>query len=160
MTELSPSARRVQEALRALNLNTEVVELPGSTRTAQDAAATLGCGVAQIAKSLVFRSAGGEAVITLLSGAHRASEARLSALLGEGVSKADARFVREQTGFAVGGVPPFGHIRPLTTFLDDALLSFPEVFAAGGTPHAVVRLTPDDLRRLPGVRIVTVREET
>jgi len=159
VADLAPSARRVQDAWRALGVPAEVVELPGSTRTAAEAASTLGCAVEQIAKSLVFRTGGGEAVVVILGGRDRVDEARLAEHLGMPVGKADAAFVRESTGFAVGGVPPVGHARPLVTVLDDALLELKAVWAAAGTPHAVARVSSSDLRRLPGVRVAKVRLE-
>ncbi|MBB5293959.1 YbaK/EbsC family protein (plasmid) [Deinococcus metallilatus] len=158
MADLAPSARKVQDAWRALGVPAEVVELPGYTRTAAEAAATLGCDVEEIAKSLVFRMGGGEAVLVMLSGRDRVDETRLAECLGEAVGKADAAFVRECTGFAVGGVPPVGHVRSLVTLLDDALLELDAVWAAAGTPHAVARVLTRDLRRLPNARIATLRE--
>jgi len=147
--ELSSSAKKVQDALSALGLSLEVVELPASTRTAQEAAQAIGCGVAQIVKSLVFKgSHSGRAILVLVSGSNRVDEARLSALAGEPVEKADADFVRQRTGFAIGGVPPLAHPEPLTTFIDEDLLAYPEIWAAAGTPRAVFRLERDDLERI------------
>lgn len=147
--ELSSSAKKVQDALSALGLSLEVVELPASTRTAQEAAQAIGCGVAQIVKSLVFKgSHSGRAILVLVSGSNRVDEARLGELAGEPVEKADADFVRQRTGFAIGGVPPLAHPEPLTTFIDEDLLAYPEIWAAAGTPRAVFRLERDDLERI------------
>lgn len=155
---LSRSAQRVQDALSALGFAMgQVVELPASTRTAAEAAAAIGCTVAQIAKSLVFRGVqSGEPVLVIVSGVNRVNEARLAEILGEPIAKADADFVRAQTGFVIGGVPPVGHTRPLRTFIDEDLRQYQEIWAAAGTPHAVFRLTPADLERLTGGAVIRV----
>ena len=147
--KLPPSAQKVQEALAALGLSCQVVELPASTRTAQEAAQAIGCTVAQIVKSLVFRgSRTGKPILVLASGVNRVDEKRLGELAGEPVGKADADFVRKQTGFAIGGVPPVGHQAPIVTYVDADLLQFEEVWAAAGTPRAVFRLKPQDLPKM------------
>ncbi len=147
--ELSESAKKVQNALAALGLPLQVVELPGSTRTAQEAANAIGCEVAQIVKSLVFKGKStGQAILVLTSGSNRVNETRLSELAGETIEKADAGFVRQHTGFAIGGVPPLGHSEALVTFVDEDLLNFPEIWAAAGTPHAVFCLNRTDLDRI------------
>ena len=153
---LSRSAQRVQDALAALGFEMgQVVELPASTRTAAEAAAAIGCTVAQIAKSLVFRGVqSGEPVLVIASGANRVNEARVAEHLGEPIAKADADYVRAQTGFVIGGVPPVGHDRPLRTFIDADLRQYQEIWAAAGTPHAVFRLTPADLERLTGGEVI------
>jgi prolyl-tRNA editing enzyme YbaK/EbsC (Cys-tRNA(Pro) deacylase) len=120
---LSQRAQRVQDALIALGLPCRVIELPTSTRTAQEAAGAVGCSVGQIVKSLVFRGVQtGRPILVLASGANRVNEARLSELAGEPIAKADAAFVRAHTGFAIGGVAPLGHPAPLTTYIDADLL--------------------------------------
>jgi prolyl-tRNA editing enzyme YbaK/EbsC (Cys-tRNA(Pro) deacylase) len=145
----SGSVQRVRQALAAHGLATEVRELAASTRTAQEAASALGCQVAQIVKSLVFRLTATDApLLVLMSGTNRASEERLSALTGQPVARADADFVRERTGFAIGGVPPLGHAAPLTTLVDRDLMAFAVVWAAAGSPHAVFALAPADLQRI------------
>ena len=154
---LSGSARRVQEALRAQGFDCEVVELPRSTRSAVEAAQAVGCRVEQIAKSLVFKGAeSGRPVLVIASGGNRVDERRLGELLGERVAKADAEFVREATGFAIGGVPPVGHARPVETFVDEDLLRYDEIWAAAGTPNAVFRLTPAELVRVTGGRLAAI----
>ncbi len=155
---LSSSAQKVQDALTALGFGTmQVMELPASTRTSAEAAAAIGCSVAQIAKSLVFRGAqSGEPVLVIASGANRVNEARIAEILGEPIAKADADFVRAQTGFVIGGVPPVGHSRPLRTFIDQDLRQYQEIWAAAGTPHAVFRLTPADLERLTGGEVISL----
>ena len=136
----------------------QVVELPASTRTALEAASSVGCQVGQIVKSLVFRRQDSEAPLLILaSGANRVNEAGVQALLGEAVGKADADFVRLHTGFAIGGVPPLGHPQALETLIDADLLQYAEIWAAAGTPNAVFRLTPDDLVRITGGRVIQVK---
>lgn len=155
---LKPAAQRVQAALAGHGLGLEVREFPAGTRTAADAAAAIGCRVAQIAKSLVFRATESDrAVLAVVSGTNRADEAKLAALLGEPVGRADADFVRARTGFAIGGVPPLGHAEPPATFLDADLRAFAEIWAAAGTPNAVFRLTPDQLARITGADFVELR---
>lgn len=154
---LSESARKVQAALQALGLPCQVVELPASTRTAPEAAQAVGCQVGQIVKSLVFRTqTSRRAVLVLVSGSNRVNEDRLAEVVGEAVVKAEAEFVREQSGFAIGGVPPVGHHRPLPTYIDQDLLQYAEVWAAAGTPHAVFKLNPHELPRITGGEVIKV----
>jgi prolyl-tRNA editing enzyme YbaK/EbsC (Cys-tRNA(Pro) deacylase) len=155
---LSASAQKVQDALSAFGLNLQVVELPASTRTAPEAAAAAGCQVGQIVKSLVFRGQNsGKAILILASGANRVNEARVSELLGETILKADAEFVRQRTGFAIGGVPPIGHSSRLETLIDTDLLIYSEIWAAAGTPNAIFRLAASDLVRITGGRVVDIK---
>jgi prolyl-tRNA editing enzyme YbaK/EbsC (Cys-tRNA(Pro) deacylase) len=126
-----------------------VRELPDSARTAPEAAAAVGCELGAIVKSLVFR-AGDAPLLALVSGDRRADEARLAALAGAELARADAGFVRTATGFAIGGVPPLGHPAPLRTLMDEGLWRFAEVWAAAGTPHAVFPIAPADLARVVG----------
>lgn len=154
---LSPSARRVAARLRELGFAAEVRELPETTRTAAEAARAVGCAVGQIAKSLVFRAGGSDRpILVIASGANQVDEGRLGALAGGPIGKADAAFVREQTGFAIGGVPPVGHRTPLDTFIDADLLGYDEVWAAAGTPFAVFRFAGRDLPALTGGRVVRI----
>jgi prolyl-tRNA editing enzyme YbaK/EbsC (Cys-tRNA(Pro) deacylase) len=151
------SVQRVQQALRALGLGHAVVELGLSARTAADAARAVGCQVDQIAKSLVFRlRESGRPLLVVTSGAHRADEAKVAALVGEPLERADAAFVRAETGFAIGGVAPIGHPRPLTTLVDAHLLTFEEIWAAAGHPNTVFRLTPGELVAMTQGRVATV----
>jgi prolyl-tRNA editing enzyme YbaK/EbsC (Cys-tRNA(Pro) deacylase) len=150
----SASALRVQAVL---GTDFAVLEFDTSTRTAADAAAAIGCTVGQIAKSLIFRALdSGRPVLAIASGSVRVDEARLSELLGEGIGRADAAFVREHTGYAIGGVPPVGHSGEPVIFIDQTLLTFETIWAAGGTPNAVFRLTPDDLVRLTGGTVAAI----
>lgn len=160
-SELRKSALAVQRALDAAGLELEVVELPASTRTAKEAADAIGCSVAQIAKSIVFRaSESGEPVLVIASGINRIDESVISGLLGEAIARASPGFVRESTGFVIGGVPPCGHPGSIVTFLDRDLLALGEIWAAAGTPHAVFRLTPDQLVELTGGRVASIGEES
>ena len=154
---LSPAAERVQELLRAAGSEAQVRQMPVTARTSADAAAAIGCSVAQIAKSLVFRASPSDrTILVMASGVNRVDEAALAALLGESIAKADAAFVRERTGFAIGGVAPVGHREPPVIFIDQTLLAYPEIWAAAGTPHAVFRLTPAELVDLTGGRVASL----
>ncbi len=150
----SASARKVQAILGD---DFQVLEFDESTRTAADAAAAIGCTVGQIAKSLIFRATeSARPVLAIASGSVRVDERRLSSLLGEDIGRADAEFVREHTGFAIGGVPPVGHRTPPIIYIDETLLGFETIWAAGGTPNAVFRLRPDDLVRLTGGQVAAI----
>lgn len=155
---LPPAAQRVQTALSALGLVLQVREFPQGTRTAQDAAAAVGCAVGQIVKSLIFKAADGAGVLALVSGSNRVDEKKISALLGQAIGKADADFVRAKTGFAIGGVPPLAHAEPLLTLIDEDLLHYDIIWAAAGTPSTVFRLTPAELAQVaPQGRVVALK---
>lgn len=155
----SPSVERVRAALARAGMRPGIVELPGAARTAQAAAEYLGCGAAQIANSLVFRAVASDApLLVMSSGAKRVDLARLEALVGEPVGKADAAFVRERTGFAIGGVPPVGHAVAPRAFVETSLAAHREIWAAAGHPHTVFRLSYDELLRLTGGMPVDVAE--
>ncbi|HZS35044.1 MAG TPA: YbaK/EbsC family protein [Methylomirabilota bacterium] len=149
---IPPAAARVQEVLRALGVPTEVLVLAESARTAAQAAAACGVAVGQIVKSLVFL-ADRDPILVLVSGANQADEQRLTAVTGRAVRRADADTVRAVTGYAIGGVPPVGHARPLPVLIDRDLLAFERVIAAAGTPHAVFPITPGELCRVTGGRV-------
>jgi len=153
----APSALKVQTALGD---RYQVLEFDATTRTAADAAAAIGCTVAQIAKSLIFRGAvSNRPVLVIASGVNRVDEAKVAETLGEAIARADADFVRERTGFAIGGVPPVGHKDPPIVLIDESLLTFAEIWAAAGTPNAVFRLTPPDLVALTGGRVAAIARE-
>ena len=140
-----------------MGVDCEVVELPGSTRTAEEAASAVGCKVEQIAKSLVFQGkTSGKPIMVIASGGHRVNEKKLRALVSEPVRKGDADFVRLHTGFAIGGIPPVGHANPIEIYIDEALLGHDQIWAAAGTPHAVFKLTPSELTRMTGGKTVDV----
>jgi prolyl-tRNA editing enzyme YbaK/EbsC (Cys-tRNA(Pro) deacylase) len=153
----SPSALKVQAALGD---RFRVLEFDASTRTSADAAAAIGCKVAEIAKSLIFRGrTSGRAVLIIASGVDRVDEKKAAAAIGEPIARADADFVRETTGFAIGGVPPVGHREPPITLIEERLMRFADIWAAAGTPPAVFRLTPSDLVELTGGRVAAVARE-
>jgi prolyl-tRNA editing enzyme YbaK/EbsC (Cys-tRNA(Pro) deacylase) len=149
----APSALKVQGVLGP---NFQVLEFEASTRTSDEAAAAVGCTVAEIAKSLIFRTADGRPVLVIASGANRVDENKVRALLGHKIARADADFVRATTGYAIGGVPPVGHTRTPLVLIDADLQRFAAVWAAGGTPNAVFRITPTDLVRLTEGRVADV----
>ncbi len=144
---MHPTAQKVAEAGQALGLNITIKEFEASTRTAQDAANAVGCAVAQIVKSLLF-VVDGQPTMALVSGENRLDEKKLAALCGVGrkkIKRADADATRQATGFAIGGVPPFGHKTQLPTYIDEDFLQFEVIWAAAGTPNAVFAITPQDL---------------
>jgi Cys-tRNA(Pro) deacylase len=147
---IAPS--RFEAWLRSVGLVLEVRRFPEGTRTAEDAARAIGCEVGQIVKSLVF-TADGEAVVALVSGANRLDLGRLAALAGGTAGKADAELVRAATGYAIGGVPPFGHARRLPVFMDRDLERYDVVWAAAGRPDAVFPITPNRLAELSGAQV-------
>ena len=145
------TAIRVSELLRAAGLEAQVVEFEQPTRTSAEAAAAIGCTVAEIAKSIVFRGTrSGEAIVVVASGSNRVSETKVAALVGEPLARADADFVRAATGYAIGGVAPLGHAGPVKLVLDEDLPRFETVWAAGGTPFSVFPLAPEELQRITG----------
>jgi prolyl-tRNA editing enzyme YbaK/EbsC (Cys-tRNA(Pro) deacylase) len=155
---MSSATDRFLEAATALGHPVDVRRFPEGTRTAQDAARAIGCDVSQIAKSLIF-VADDRPVLALTSGANRVDVRRLAELAGAaGARRATPEEARAATGFAVGGTPPFGHPEPLPTFLDRDLLVHEEVWASAGTPDAVFRTTPDELRRTCGAEVVDLKE--
>ncbi|MCB1378938.1 MAG: YbaK/EbsC family protein [Alphaproteobacteria bacterium] len=148
---------QVRRALAAAGLAARIVQMPASTRTAEEAAAACRCDVAQIVKSLVFRGgASGEPLLLLVSGRNRVDTAKVAATIGEALTRPDAQFVRDVTGFAIGGIPPLGHDRTLRTFVDPDLLAYPTVFAAAGTPNAIMELDPRALCTATGATIIPV----
>lgn len=156
-TPLPPSALKVQQAADRLGLAIAVREMPQSTRTAGEAAAACGCDVAQIVKSLVFAGkASGAPYLLLVSGKNRVDEKAVAAVIGEALTRPDAQKVREWTGFAIGGLPPFGHATILPTFVDEELLRHDLVWAAAGTPSALFSVAPKALAQAVGGKVVRV----
>lgn len=151
----NPTALRVQAALGAAY---QVLEFDASTRTAADAAAAVGCTVGQIAKSIIFKAASGRPVLVVASGDNRVSTEKVTAALGEKIGRADATFVRERTGFAIGGVPPVAHAEPVITLIDQDLSRFDRIWAAAGTPNAVFALTYADLVALTSGTVADIAE--
>jgi prolyl-tRNA editing enzyme YbaK/EbsC (Cys-tRNA(Pro) deacylase) len=149
-TAVSKSVERVRAALQAAGLETEVVRMPDSTRTAAEAAAAAGCTLDQIVKSIVFRTASGGVVLFLTAGGNRVDADKAARVAGEALGRADADTVRAATGFAIGGVAPVGHVTPVPVFWDRRLDDFAEVWAAAGTPNHIFRATPAALRAAAG----------
>jgi len=154
---LHPTAQKVQDTLRALGCQATVIEFDESTRTSQQAADTLGVQVGQIGKSLVFL-AGDMPVLAIASGANRVDTVKLARLVGSPVHRADADTVKRVTGFPVGGVPPVGHVQPMRIFIDQDLFQYGILYCAGGTPHAIFPITPQELARITGGQVVDIRE--
>jgi prolyl-tRNA editing enzyme YbaK/EbsC (Cys-tRNA(Pro) deacylase) len=151
---MSKSRKRVAAAILDAGLDTEIVELPEGCRTAADAARACGCAVGQIAKSMIFTGRqSGALKLLLVSGAHDVDLDRAEELFGEPLDRADAKRVRQETGFAIGGVAPIGHLTTLETWMDRALLQYDCVWGAGGTPHTVFPIKPDDLQAATGARL-------
>ncbi len=150
----------IQDYLRTQGLDIEVVEFSESTKTAQAAAGVMGCRVAQIAKSIIFRGAeSGRGILVIASGQNRVCEQKVAALVYEPLAKANAAFVREVTGFVIGGVPPVAHAQPMTVLIDADLMAEDTLWAAAGTPKSMFPLTPAILARLTGGRVADVKED-
>lgn len=155
-----PSALRVQSILTDNGIQTQVVEFEQSTHTSAEAAAAIGCSVAEIAKSILFRGRqSGAPIMVVASGTNRVSEKKVAVLMGEKLERADADFVRTATGYVIGGVAPVGHAQPVRLVLDEDLQHFSQIWAAAGTPFAVFPLTPDDLSALTGAAWANVRQD-
>ncbi|GKV68643.1 cys-tRNA(pro)/cys-tRNA(cys) deacylase [Sporosarcina sp. NCCP-2716] len=160
MIELHSSVAKVQETLRQSGFDNQVEQLPDSTRTAQEAADTIGCEVAQIAKSIIFRlKPSDRPVLAVASGVNRVSEQLVEAHVDGKLGKADAAFVNEHTGYVIGGVPPIGHSEPIVTFIDEDLFRFHCIWAAAGHPKAVFQLTPDELAGMTKGKVIRVVAE-
>ncbi|MCV2219658.1 YbaK/EbsC family protein [Thauera sp. Sel9] len=154
-----PTALRTQQYLADAGVTTQVVEFEQPTRSSAEAAAAIGCSVAEIAKSVVFRGKeSGQAVVVVASGDNRVSEAKVAALVGEKIGRADADFVREATGYAIGGVSPVGHARPVKLLLDTELQRFTRLWAAAGTPFSVFPLSPAQLQALTAAEWSDIRQ--
>lgn len=159
---MHPTAQKIANAAQALGLNITIKEFETSTRTAEDAANSIGCTVAQIVKSLLF-VVNGQPTLVLVSGVNRLDEKKLAAVCGVGrkkIKRADADIVREATGFAIGGVPPFGHQPKLSTYIDEDFWQFEVIWAAAGTPNAVFAITPDDLLWVTGGTKVNLKADS
>lgn len=158
INSLNKYAQVVQDVLSQYGMEFKVVEFSASTRTAADAAGTIGCEVAQIVKSLIFcTKESRRPVLVLVSGVNRVNEKGIAAQVGEAIEKADADFTREVTGFAIGGIPPVGHKQAIETFIDEDLLRFQDLWAAAGTPNAVFKLTAASLPVITGGKVICVK---
>lgn len=158
--KLAKSAVSVQEALDKLKLECKVLELPSSTRTAIDAASSIGCDIGQIVKSLVFRTKKkGKPVLVLASGPNQVDIKTIEDCVGESITKADADFAREVSGFAIGGIPPVGHKNVIDfIYIDKDLLNLDEIWAAAGTPNAVFCIKSRDLLKATGGSLINIKE--
>jgi Cys-tRNA(Pro) deacylase len=157
--DLHPSAQRVAAAARSLGLTIDIVTFKESTRTAEDAAAAIGCAVGQIVKSLVF-TVRGEPVVALVSGSNQLDTRKLAALFGVGrkqVERANADTVRTATGFAIGGVPPFGYAASPALYIDEDFARYKVIWAAAGTPNTVFAIEPDMLIQATGGNVVDLK---
>ena len=153
---LPASAQRVADLLRAIGHDKPVVMLPDTGKTSAEAAAGLGCSIAQIAKSIVFRRlADDAAVMVVASGANRVDEAKVAAIVGP-LGRADGKFVKQKIGYAIGGVCPIGHAEPAVMLLDEDLFKLESLWAAAGHPHAVFNLTPQQLQSMTGAPVADV----
>lgn len=160
MEGLAGSAARVAEELRRLGVDGAIREMPESTRSAPEAAAAIGCDVAQIVKSLVFRLVeSDDPVLVLAPGSVRVDESKLAGAVGQQVEQATGKFVRDRTGFAIGGVAPVGHSLPLATYMDRRLLANDLVWAAAGTPRSVFPIAPAELRRATNAEVADLALE-
>ncbi|WP_108307398.1 YbaK/EbsC family protein [Metalysinibacillus jejuensis] len=153
---MKESAKQVQLYLQQQGFTNEVVELPSSTRTVQEAAEAIGCHEAQIAKSIVF-DIGGRALLIVASGPNRVSEERVATFIKAPLAKANAAFVREHTGYAIGGVPPVAHKYPLRILIDEDLWKYETIWAAAGHPMAVFQLTPDELLQMTKGEVTKIK---
>ncbi len=150
---MSKSLKRVKTALAEAGVETEVLEMPGETRTAADAAREAGCEIDQIAKSIIFAGVeSGAIVLFITAGGNQVDPTRASAVAGEPLSRADAARVRSATGFAIGGVAPIGHLTPSRVFFDKRLLDFGIVYAAAGTPRHIFPIDPAVLVAISGAK--------
>jgi prolyl-tRNA editing enzyme YbaK/EbsC (Cys-tRNA(Pro) deacylase) len=157
-SNLKKSAEKVQSVLNEFGFELNVIELSDSTRTAQEAANTIGCTISQIAKSLIFQGKTTKnPILIIASGINRINEKAIKEYIGEKLGKADADFVLEHTGFAIGGIPPIGHKNPINTFIDEDLMQYEEIWAAAGTPNAVFKLTPKILAEITKGNIICVK---
>lgn len=158
MEELNKNAKVFQEKLNQLEYTNQIKQLSESTRTAKEAANTMGCDISEIAKSIIFKlKRSGEPLLVVASGINRINEKQIETYLEDKLGKADADFVRERTGYIIGGVPPIGHKQAIKTFIDEDLLNFKNIWAAAGDPKAVFRLTPDELVEMTGGQVVKVK---
>lgn len=154
------SLQRVQFELNSLGIDTDIKVLPASTRTALEAAQAVGCQVGQIVKSLVFQGVTSqEPLLILTSGSNQVDEALVAEITGENIKFASVDFVREETGFAIGGVSPFGLKKIITTYLDEDLLQYPLIWAAAGSDHALFCIQPNSLVKAIGGKIITVHSQ-
>ena len=151
-----PSVVRVTLALRGAGLMQDIIVMADATHTAKAAADALGCDVAEIAKSIIFRAENGQAVLVITSGKNRVDDKKIAAIIGQKIGKADADFVKEKTGFAIGGVAPIAHLTPSITLLDADLQAFAYVYPAAGHPHTMFKMSPAKLVEMTNAQVADV----
>ena len=157
--KLNPTARKIQTTLDQLGYKSKVIEFNETTRTSADAAARVGCSLGQIVKSLIFKGkVSGKPVLVLTSGSNRVDTKKISSLVGEMIERADPEFVRNRTGFAIGGIPPLGHVTSIDTFMDEDLQKYDFLWAAAGTPNAVFKLSPHELLTMSSATLANIKE--
>lgn len=158
-TPLKNSAQRVQEILKSHNLAIKVVQFADTTRTAQEAATAIGCDVAQIAKTLIFKGKNSQKPICIIaSGPNRTDEKKIEQYVGEAIERPDADYVLKHTGFAIGGIPPVGYQFDTAPFIDEDLMQYETIWAAAGTPHSVFAISPNDLVAITHGKIMTIKK--
>jgi prolyl-tRNA editing enzyme YbaK/EbsC (Cys-tRNA(Pro) deacylase) len=156
---MSKSMKRVEQALASAGLTVEILEMRAETRTAEQAADSAGCALDQIAKSIIFRGAdSGHVVLFITAGGNRVSPKRASEVAGQPLDKADADLIRAETGFAIGGVAPIGHLAPVASFFDPRLLDFDRIYAAAGTPRHIFAIAPAALLKLTDAQLAEFTE--
>jgi prolyl-tRNA editing enzyme YbaK/EbsC (Cys-tRNA(Pro) deacylase) len=158
MPELSPTSKKFQDFLISRGFRNKLVEFPEGTKTSADAAMAIGCKIEQIAKSIVFIGKNSrQPILVIASGPNRINEKKIQALISEPVEKADASFVREQSGYSIGGVPPTGHNKKLKIFIDEDLMKLGEMWSAGGTPNTVFKLTTNELLEMTHGQVINIK---
>ena len=149
---------RVREALRLAGLADTITVMPEATHTAQAAADALGCDVGEIAKSIIFRADDGRAVLVITSGRNRVDDRKVMQVIGQAIGKADADFIRAQTGFVIGGVAPVAHLSAPIALMDETLLRFSRIWPAAGHPHSMFSISPSDLARVTGAQLANISQ--
>lgn len=158
MSDLKHSSKKIQDLLQSFHLDNEVIEFKELTRTSREAAAIIGCDVGQIAKTLIFKGKkSGNVICVIASGKNHVDEKKISKIIGEEIEKPDADFVSEHTKFVIGGIPPIGYPLNGKPLIDEDLMTYPEIWAAAGTPYAVFRITPQDLVKITGAKVSNIK---
>lgn len=153
---MKPNSKKIKDFLESKSVQSEVKEIPESTRTSKEAAEAIGCSVSEIAKSIIFKSETGKPILVIASGPSRINEKTIGEKVGEKLSKASPEFVKEKTGFPIGGVPPIYHNEKIETFFDKDLLNFKEIWAAAGTPNSVFKIHPEELVRISDATVTAI----
>lgn len=158
-TDLRASAKRLQTFLEKYHVDTKVVEFQQTTRTSKEAADTIGCEIGQIAKTLIFKGKNSaKPICVIASGKNKVDEKKIALFIGEEIEKPDAQYVATHTTFTIGGVPPIGYPLDIKPMIDEDLLTYPQIWAAAGTPFAVFCLTPQDLIHITQGHVLNLRK--